>query len=306
MDFLKVEIHCHNQYSNSHLGDLEPYHDCNVTVPQQIEQCYKLGLDVLFVTNHNTLDGYFESIEYRENHEHLKNLKIYPAEEVTADTGAHILVYGISETIKPGLTVNEILDEVKSQGAVSSAAHPFEIFNGIRNNAILCDMIEVFNSNNIDKFSNVRAKQFGDKHQMIQVAGSDSHVLSTLGRCVNLVESENNLDAILYAMKKANIRIEKTRYITDTELMEHISYKVANSKEFINNYFSQIYPNAHKLLTLLYSMFESNPNSQLWKVFFKIAKRALNRISYKVNFKDYDPSILYDRNLTTMLKMALF
>ena len=144
MNVLKAEIHCHNQYSNSHLGDLEPYHDCNVTIPQQIEQCYKLGLDVLFVTNHNTLDGYSESIEYRENHEHLKNLKIYPAEEVTADTGAHILVYGISETIKSGLTVNEILDEVKSQGAVSSAAHPFEIFNGIRNNAILCDMIEVF------------------------------------------------------------------------------------------------------------------------------------------------------------------
>ena len=306
MDILKAELHCHNEYSNSRLGELEPSYDCSITIPQQLEQCYKIGLDVLFVTNHNTLDGYSAVVEYKDNHKKLKNLQIYPAEEITTDTGAHVLAYGISETIKPRLTLEAILDEIKSQDAVSSAAHPFEVFSGIREKSSLCDMIEVFNSANIDIHSNVRAKQFADKHNMIQVGGSDSHLLSTLGRCVNTIDSENSLDVVLSAMKRGRIRIKNARYITDTEMIEHISYKIANSKDYINNYVAQVYPNSTRLFSLLYRMFESNPDSRLWTVFFKIAKYALRKISYKVNFKDCDPDILSVRNLTTMLKMVLF
>ena len=58
MESLKTELHCHNIFSNGHVGILEPIHDCSVTIPQQLEQAYLEGLDVLFVTNHNTIDGY--------------------------------------------------------------------------------------------------------------------------------------------------------------------------------------------------------------------------------------------------------
>ena len=55
---LKTELHCHNIFSNGHVGALEPIYDCNVTIPKQLEQAYLVGLDVLFVTNHNTIGGY--------------------------------------------------------------------------------------------------------------------------------------------------------------------------------------------------------------------------------------------------------
>ena len=55
---LKTELHCHNIFSNGHVGVLEPIHDCNVTIPMQLERAHLAGLDVLFVTNHNTIDGY--------------------------------------------------------------------------------------------------------------------------------------------------------------------------------------------------------------------------------------------------------
>ena len=58
MKSLKAELHCHNIFSNGHVGSLEPIHDCNVTVPQQLEQAHIAELDVLFVTNHNTIDGH--------------------------------------------------------------------------------------------------------------------------------------------------------------------------------------------------------------------------------------------------------
>ena len=85
MENLRAEIHCHNSYSNGHVGDLEPPFDCNVTVPVQLEQSFKAGLDVLFVTNHNTLDGYKQTLEYKSNHQKFSSINVYPAQEITTD-----------------------------------------------------------------------------------------------------------------------------------------------------------------------------------------------------------------------------
>ena len=54
-EMLRTELHCHNIYSNGHVGDLEPPCDCNVTISEQLEKSLDSKLDVLFVTNHNTL-----------------------------------------------------------------------------------------------------------------------------------------------------------------------------------------------------------------------------------------------------------
>ncbi|HLC25013.1 MAG TPA: PHP domain-containing protein, partial [Nitrosopumilaceae archaeon] len=189
MNLLKAELHCHNQFSNFQLDLTEPPYDCGITITEQLEQASRLGLDVLFVTNHNTLDGYSALLEYQKHHERLKDIHVYPAEEITADSGTHIIAYGISETIKLGQSVDEILDKIKSQGAVSCAPHPFGLSNGLREKASLCDLIEVFNSNNVDRYSNIRASHFAKINHMVEVAGSDSHVLSTLGRCTNKIDS---------------------------------------------------------------------------------------------------------------------
>ena len=62
---LRTELHCHNVYSNGHVGELEPPFDCNVTVNEQLEKSIVEELEVLFVTNHNTLDGFKQMKEYK-------------------------------------------------------------------------------------------------------------------------------------------------------------------------------------------------------------------------------------------------
>ncbi len=57
MNGLRTELHCHNMYSNDHLGDLEPPFDCDVSISAQLEQSLEAALDYLFVTNPNTLNG---------------------------------------------------------------------------------------------------------------------------------------------------------------------------------------------------------------------------------------------------------
>ena len=302
---IKTELHCHNSFSNFHVGTDEPPYDCDISIRDQLERSYNLGLDAIFVTNHNTLDGYPQLLEYKNDHTKFKNINVFPAEEITTDTGAHVLAYGIHDAISPGISLEGIIDEVNKQGGVSSAPHPFSLLDALRDSAKKCDMVEVFNSNNVDVLSNARATQFALDNKMIQVAGSDSHVLSTLGRCVNVIDSENNLDDILHAMKQGKIEISQTGYALQSETLDHLRYKINNSKEYLVDYISEHYPNAKWLLTLLLRIYDSNQNSHMWALFYKIAIYLMKRISRKINFQNKDSSFMKDRNLTTMFKMAL-
>ena len=302
---INTELHCHNSFSNFHVGDDEPPYDCDVTIRDQLERSYALGLDAIFVTNHNTLDGYSQLLQYKNDHAKFKHIDVFPAEEITTDSGAHVLAYGIHDTISPGLSLEEIIDEVSSQGGVSSAPHPFSLLDALRDGAKKCDMVEVFNSNNVDVLSNARATQFALDNNMIQVAGSDSHVLSTLGRCVNVIDSENNLDDLLRAMKRGKISISQTGYALQNETLDHLRYKINNSKEYLTDYISENYPNAKWLLNLLLRIYDSNQNSPMWSLFYQVAIYLMKRISQKINFQNQDPGFMKDRNLATMFKMAL-
>ena len=302
---IRAELHCHNSFSNFHVGHDEPPYDCDILIRDQLERSRALGLDAIFVTNHNTLDGYNQMLDYKNNHERFNNIQVYPAEEITTDTGAHILAYGIHEAIKPGMPIDDVIDQVKDQGGVSSAPHPFSLLDALRQDAKKCDMIEVFNSNNIDVLSNARAALFAMENNMIQVAGSDSHVLSTLGRCVNVIESENNLDDILYSMRHGMITVSHTGYALQNETLEHLKYKINNSKEYLVEYISEHYPNAKWILMLLLRIYEKNQDSRLWHWFYKFAIYLMRRISQKINFQCHDPGFMKERNLGTMFKMAL-
>lgn len=305
MDNLRTEMHCHNEFSNFQLGVKETPYDCGITVQEQLEQAYKTKLDTLFITNHNTLDGYNQLLHYRENHEKFRNIHIYPGEEVTTNQGIHVLAYGITETISPGQSLEEILDIVRSQGAVSCAPHPFALNNGLREKSILCDLIEVFNSNNVDRYSNLRASHFAKTNNMIEVAGSDSHVVSTLGRCINVIEAENTLDGILRAMRKGKITIDSMGYIACNEMIEHARYKIKNSRDDIMLYFKENHPHLTGICRFLIDAFESNPDSMVWKAVYRVAVHLTTKLSNKINFKNQDYNILYERNLRAILPMIL-
>ena len=302
---LKAELHCHNVFSNGHVGALEPIYDCNVTIPKQLEQAHLAGLDVLFVTNHNTIDGYKQMLEYKKNHQKFDALSVYPAEEVTTNNESHVLVYGINHPIKSGLSLHEVLDEAKKQDAVTIAPHPFSLLDALREDSTFCDLFEVFNSSNVDVYSNLRAKNFAKEKGLHVVAGSDSHVQSTIGRSTNLIHSENKLDSIIDAMIHHKITIEKTEYVQPKEALEHIRYKIENSAFFIDKYTSQFYPRALWPIKLLYKLYMIDPEGIFWNMFYRMSISALKKISRKINFEGYDHRLFRERNLVNILKMAL-
>ena len=300
---LRTELHCHNVYSNGHVGDLEPPFDSNVTINEQLEKSFESKLDILFVTNHNTLDGFKQITEYKNNHEKFSNLEIYPAVEITTDKEAHVLVYGLHDEIKPNQSIDEILDAAKSQDAVTIAPHPFSLVDALRDDSLKCDLFEVFNSSSVDIYSNKKAEIFAKENNLSTTVGSDSHISSTIGRCTNMIDAQNNLDDVIYAMKKGKISIEKTEYITRSEVLEHIRYKIENSKEYIDHYVNEFYPKYSWMFNMMYKSYMFTKKSIIWDVVFKIALFGLRRISYKINFEGYDPYVFRTRDIPTITKM---
>ena len=303
MENLRAEIHCHNSYSNGHVGDLEPPFDCNVTVPVQLEQSFKAGLDVLFVTNHNTLDGYKQTLDYKSNHQKFSSINVYPAQEITTDKEAHVLAYGLNKEIKPFQTLEEILDDARSQDAVTIAPHPFSLIDALREDSIKCDLFEVFNSSNIDVYSNKKAQVFAKDNNLAVTAGSDSHLATTIGRCTNLIQAENSLDSVISAMKKKQISIENTDYIKRREVLDHVHFKIKNSKEYIDKYVREFYPSSGWFFSQLYKFYTSTHKSYMWDLVFQISIYCLKRISYKINFEGYDPYAFRTRDIPTITKM---
>ena len=302
---LKAELHCHNIFSNGNVGALEPIYDCNVTISKQLEQAHAVGLDVLFVTNHNTIDGFKQMVEFKKNHQTFDALNVYPAEEVTTNNESHVLIYGLDHSIKSGLSLHEVLDEAQKQDAVTVAPHPFSLLDALREDSTYCDLFEVFNSSNVDVYSNLKAKNFAKEKGLAVVAGSDSHVQSTIGRSTNLIHSENKLDSVIDAMKHHRISIENTGYVQPKEALEHIRYKIQNSAFFIDKYTSQFYPRALWPVKLLYKLYMIDPEGIFWNMFYRMSIIALRRISRRINFEGYDHRLFRERNLVNILKMII-
>jgi predicted metal-dependent phosphoesterase TrpH len=302
---LNVENHCHNVFSNHKNYSSRMPFDCGVTIEEQLEKAYHQKIDVMFVTNHNTLDGYSQILEYKKNHAKYRNIRIYPAEEITINNKGHVLAYGIEKEIRPGMTLDETLDEIRQQNGVSCAAHPFAVSNGIREYAKRCDIIESFNSNNIDFFSNLIAEKFAKENNLVSIAGSDSHVKSTIGRSINKVESENNIDSILEKLRKGKFTIEKSDYASKEEMHEHAHYIISLSRQSILNSINESHPKYHSIVKWAIDSFISNPNSRLWYTMSSLGMYLSKRVSKKVNMYGYNPLILQQRSWSNLISLSL-
>jgi predicted metal-dependent phosphoesterase TrpH len=305
MAILNAELHCHNLFSNYQNSSVRLPFDCGIRIEDQLNAALHKGIEVLFVTNHNTLDGYRQILEYRNDHSKFGSIKIYPAEEITIDGQGHVLAYGLHRRIRPGMTLEETLDEIRKQDAISCAAHPFAVTNGIREKAEKCDMMESFNSNNVDRFSNIIAERFAKEHNMKSIAGSDSHVLSTMGKCVNAIESDNNLDSIMQAMRQGRVGATTRDYASNDQVFEHAFYIISSSKDLLLDYALKHHPRAYSAARWALNSFTSNPDSRIWRSLASLVLFLTKRASEKVNIHGYDPQIFSDRPWKRLIALSL-
>jgi len=198
---MRVELHCHSCYSKGKNLRWEA-----IPRPRElVRYAKKCGLGALALTDHNTTKGWQEAKEEAEKH----GIIFIPGEEIDTQEG-HLLALGISEAVPSGLSLEETLDIIRDQAAISVAPHPFDPRKqGIGFRLDRVDAVEVFNAMALDRISNWYAERYAKKLGKPMTAGSDAHSLSMVGRATCWIPAED-LDGILKQIKIGGTHLQKS------------------------------------------------------------------------------------------------
>lgn len=183
---LRAELHVHSSIS-----------DGRDNVKTILNAAVSKKVDVVSITDHDTVQGSLEAIEVTEE-EHLP-LRVIPGCEITTSSG-HLLAYGITEDVEPKMSMKETCERVRTLGGVCFLAHPFDFIRGgslrIADFKVV-DGVEVFNSKSCFNFL---AKRYAKKFSKPGIAGSDAHSANSIGMAITLLpETHDVLSSLLTA-----------------------------------------------------------------------------------------------------------
>ncbi|MEM0050169.1 MAG: CehA/McbA family metallohydrolase [Candidatus Bathyarchaeia archaeon] len=199
---VKIDLHVHTCYSE----------DSNVSLRDLFAEIRRKGLDGVAITDHNTIEGSLEAFKMVSGFERERRPIIIPGIEVST-RGGHIIGLNITEPIPKGLSVEETVERIHESGGIAIAAHPRAFFkDGIKLSPRILsfglDAIEVINSSFFPFKLHVTAcEKFAKKYNLPQTAGSDSHMVETVGLAYTLVNTEErSIDSIIEAIKEGLIK----------------------------------------------------------------------------------------------------
>ena len=170
-----------------------------------VKRCLKVGLELIAVTDHNTIEGALK----------IKDSAPFPViigEEIKTSAG-EITGLFLKETIPAGLSPIDTAHRIKDQGGLVSLPHPFDRFRSevIDGKAIdelipLLDIVEIFNSRNNLSADDRKAEKFAKEHNLLTSGVSDAHTLMELGRTyVQMPEFDGTPSDFKIALSKGTI-----------------------------------------------------------------------------------------------------
>lgn len=165
-----VDFHSHTIFSKDSLTSLVDI----------IRASHRRRLDRVVITDHNTIAGALAA--------HVLDPELVIIGEEIMTTRGEILAAYVTEEIPPGLSPQETIKCLRSQGAFISVSHPFDSLRSgawkledLLEIAPLVDAIEIFNARCMIPNGNQRASEFARKHHIPGTAGSDAHAPFEMG-----------------------------------------------------------------------------------------------------------------------------
>jgi predicted metal-dependent phosphoesterase TrpH len=110
MSMLRVEFHCHTIYSKDSL----------LKISLLVKSIKRKRIDRIAITDHNTIRGALRAKELAPEH-------VIVGEEIMTTKG-ELLAYFMTKEIKPHLSPQETINQLREQEAFISVAHPFDRF----------------------------------------------------------------------------------------------------------------------------------------------------------------------------------
>ena len=199
---IKADLHIHTCYSI----------DCLTPLEQIVERCLELGINCIAVADHNTIAG---ALKLRE----IAPFKVIVAEEVLTPVG-EIMGLFLSEEVPRGLSPQETISRIRSQGGLVGIPHPFGRSlpwntNMLTSTEVLSqvDIIETFNSRTPFSNSITRAGKLAKEQGKAASAGSDAHTLGEIGRAYVEMPDFDGPDDFLNSLAQGKIFGQKSSYL---------------------------------------------------------------------------------------------
>jgi len=179
---------------------------------QIVERCLELGINCIAVADHNTIAG---ALKLRG----IAPFKIIVAEEVLTPVG-EIMGLFLSEEVPKGLSPQETISRIRSQGGLVAIPHPFGRSlpwnaNMLTSTEVLSqvDIIEAFNSRTPFSNSIAKARKLAKEQGKVASAGSDAHTLGEIGRAYVEMPEFDGPDDFLNSLAQGKIFGQRSSYL---------------------------------------------------------------------------------------------
>ena len=210
---LFADFHIHTHHSK----------DCVMPVADILERAREVGLDVVAITDHDSVAGGLEARELADRY----GVRVIVGEEVKSSEGEIIGLF-LERTIPGGMTVRR--DDRRDQGAgrdhlraasVRQAAHHPQP-SVLRANVADIDVVEVFNSRLAFPGFNELAERFAQRYRLPAAGGSDAHVLPGIGTSLCGMDDFSGPDDFVAALAESRIvrRPRSLIYLQSLKLLQ--------------------------------------------------------------------------------------
>ena len=149
--------------------------DAWTTLDQLAERVVAVGLDVVFITDHNVTTAAVTAMERGIG------ARVIVGEEIRTPKGDIIGLY-LNERIPYVLPLAEVTGRIRAQGGLIYAPHPFDQGRSSLGASLvdLCetgqvDVIEIYNAKIINQDANKEAAELAARYSLPGGAGSDAH-----------------------------------------------------------------------------------------------------------------------------------
>jgi predicted metal-dependent phosphoesterase TrpH len=196
---IRADFHTHTCFS----------HDAHQTPRELVDRARELNIDRVAITDHHTLDG---ALRARD----LDPERIIVGEEITTRCHTDVIGLYLTKRIAPRLRLEQVIDEIRAQGAVVYLPHPFAYLRNVRerfDRALpFADIVEVWNSRAFYTAWNHRATEEVRKRGMPEAGGSDAHFSVELGRAMTLLPNFSDAQTLKAAAQSARAQHDGRTY----------------------------------------------------------------------------------------------
>jgi predicted metal-dependent phosphoesterase TrpH len=188
----RMDLHLHTVFSS----------DSTISPKLVVEQLYKHdSIKGVAITDHNTLDGYFQVNKLANAYE---DLVVLPGIEVGTEKG-DIILLGIEEKPKLPATLDSVIDFAKTTDGAIVIPHPYRSL-GIGDLAMNVEAhaVEVLNPTATSE-ENIMAQNLARARKLPGVAGTDAHSPEELWTAFTEIDTQPDRESVLNTLKEGAV-----------------------------------------------------------------------------------------------------